>query len=116
MNAEKKKRKREKLFKEQSGKCHWCDQPMQLGPYPEGGTLPHNMATFEHLDDRLSPARGTYYRDNTIRVVLACSACNHQRGKESHATLTMQEMWKRSGRAPLAYWWPTENVSTQGDN
>ena len=118
MNAEKKKRKREKLFKEQGGRCHWCDEPMQLGPYPSKaeGPLPDDLATFEHLDDRLSSERGAYNRDNVIRVVLACSACNHKRGKESYATLTLQDLWKRSGRAPLAYWWPSENVSTQGDN
>jgi hypothetical protein len=69
---------RARLFHEQNGLCHWCQCPMELvQPIPDNQNV-GNIATFEHLKDRLSPG-GRQGSAGTI--VCACSDCNNARNK-----------------------------------
>lgn len=77
MRAELKRQKKVKLFREQGGRCHWCGRPMRLSFVHERQTP--DLATFDHLDSRPSGMRGAF--PGVRRVVLACHACNHARGK-----------------------------------
>ena len=83
MDSLAKHRKRLRLYREQSGRCHWCEQSMLLGrrynPRYGEESLP-KLATFEHLDSKLSLDRGM--RPGERRVVLACYRCNHNRGRK----------------------------------
>lgn len=67
-----------RFFKEQNGKCCWCQSEM----IPTNGKHikhpPDNLATLEHLDDRWSSMRGKW-PDGTIRRALACRKCNQDR-------------------------------------
>jgi hypothetical protein len=73
---------RTKLFEEQGGLCHWCKKPMRLvlGIPPQKNM--GDVATFEHLSDRLSP--GGRKRDRES-IVASCSDCNNARNKERTA-------------------------------
>lgn len=94
--------KRERLFNEQDGRCHWCDGQMALMKLGELDKVPNDYATFEHLDDRNGSQRGKFTNVlNAQRVVLACKVCNEIKGKESEA---------RRGRASLADVWPHTSV------
>jgi len=69
---------RAQLFHEQGGLCHWCRCPMELiQPIPDKQNI-GNIATFEHLKDRLSPG-GRQGSAGTI--VCACSDCNNSRNR-----------------------------------
>lgn len=74
--SEKRWRKRLRLYEFQGGKCFWCNGEMIL---VKGHIEPQpaNLATLEHLDDRLDPARGSFVGER--RVVLACYRCNQKR-------------------------------------
>ncbi len=79
-----KRRKRERLWIKQKGKCWWCKKKkMTVNPVyymPNSGkNIPKNLATFEHLDSRLSENRG-HQRAGEERIVLACYHCNWARG------------------------------------
>jgi hypothetical protein len=70
---------RRRLFEEQCGLCHWCKQPMRLLlPVPDKQNV-GDVATFEHLNDRLS--KGGRKGDEGT-VVAACSKCNNDRNRE----------------------------------
>lgn len=74
-----KARKRRRIFREQSGLCYWCRQPMVIVEKQDQRTdWPNDMATFEHLDPKGDPNRGRIYHQR--RIVLACYKCNHERG------------------------------------
>jgi hypothetical protein len=83
MNPSKKKR-RDRLWHERAGMCHWCAVKTVL---PPSGVMlrhhPDNLATIDHLDGRLSPDRGKH--SGKERTVLACRRCNQQRGQEALA-------------------------------
>jgi hypothetical protein len=82
-NAEK-RAKRDMLYAERDGLCHWCGIKTVIPP--RGVILkqqPDNMATLDHLDDRLSGRRGKM--QGTRRVVLSCYRCNQARSRESVA-------------------------------
>ena len=88
-------RKRAKLFAEQDGRCHWCNQPMLPSwTYRKGVRVPDNLATLEHLDSRLSKERGKHPGER--RVVLACNVCNEARNKQEQAQLSIEELHARS--------------------
>jgi len=63
--------------------------------------MPETLATFEHLDDRLSEERGQYEGMDKIRIVLACRKCNQKKGVESQKQLNLEELRERSGRFGL---------------
>jgi hypothetical protein len=78
-----------------SQKCHWCGRQMTLPPWPTR-TPPPNGCTIDHLDSRLSPARGS--SPGARRRVLACYACNHARNETEQQALPLAEVHRRSGR------------------
>lgn len=60
--------------------------------------LRQDAATIEHLRSRLHPNRQEPAHGD-VRWVLACHKCNHQRGREDEAALSIDELHKRSGHA-----------------
>ncbi len=95
--ALKKWMKRCRLFHEQDGKCHWCKCEMELTLRPKRGQVCQpNLATFEHLDDRLSPERGKHPGER--RVVLACWECNNQRAYVTQRMTPIEEIRRRCSR------------------
>lgn len=73
--------KRFRLWWVQRGFCFWCQQPMTFGMFPEG-RIPPTECTIDHLDSRNTQRRGNYLNKEVIRLVGACSKCNHERGKQ----------------------------------
>lgn len=77
--------RREILWYEQGGLCHWCGREMNWRKYGEQDVPRDTDCTFDHLDDLPSK----YSRDMmrpfmpTVRIVLACATCNHERGLKS---------------------------------
>src|ERR1700720_2915247 len=74
------RRHRERLFREQEGKCHWCRQQMEMEPLKvtPSGKIKHNkaFATFEHLIP-LEEGGVT----GIVNRVLAHGSCNNNRKK-----------------------------------
>ena len=66
-------------------RCHWCGIET-IWVDIEGGRMPENGATIDHLRSRLNPARtaGLEY-PNERRRVIACFACNQRRDHEEHS-------------------------------
>ena len=97
-DTRKRRRKKEKLFRRQGGLCCYCKIEMLLSfDRPRRGvTVPLNLATFEHLDDRFCDERGT--RGGEIRIVLACGKCNNEIGKKRQAEQPLDELQRRSKR------------------
>lgn len=65
------------LFHKQCKLCYWCRQPCIL-VYQDGGQLPDNAATIDHLRDKFDRNRGKY--DGTPHTVMSCAKCNRERG------------------------------------
>lgn len=69
-------RVRQRLFRA-NPHCFWCGRKVNIGAshsQPEG-------ATVDHLYSRLHPERESRHsQQNTVLHVLACYACNHERG------------------------------------
>lgn len=83
-NTGKLKRRRAELYQQQGGKCFWCQGQMrQLKT--DGGPFPDDLCTLDHLRNRYHPGRLEPTTGET-RYVAACYACNHRRGRESHAS------------------------------
>ena len=78
-SIEKRRRRKETLYKEQAGQCHWCGRQMlEEWGHEDGHKVPDDLATREHLDHKLSGQRRKY--GGEFRIVLACLRCNHDRG------------------------------------
>lgn len=98
-------RKRERLFKEQKGLCHWCRKPMTLkrdvdNGRAKSGEVHNNFATFEHLVDGFNIHR----RRKDQRIVLAHWYCNEKRAQRSEKSQPILELWYRSwGHRGLNY-------------
>lgn len=80
--------------------CHWCGCLLDNSPQahiknmPKGYFAPDNMATIEHLYDRLEIEKR--YRDTNNRYkVLACYKCNHLRGRMRMKSLPKELLEKR---------------------
>lgn len=90
MGKNNKRNRKNKLWKKQNGLCCWCREPMinhrewaaeqallaELDGPPD--KAPPMLATLEHINDRLSPARQT--KAGKRDVALACLTCNNNRG------------------------------------
>ena len=79
-----KRRRLQRLFDEQGGKCHWCGHLCLMAGQPgylkkNGVTLGARAATTDHLYSRLNPLRG---KVGGKQLVMACSSCNKRRGHE----------------------------------
>lgn len=66
---------RKRAFRDQRGRCFWCDREMQRKKRPRGGKLPANQCTTEHL----IPASDGGKNDEH-NIVAACNHCNNSRG------------------------------------
>jgi hypothetical protein len=82
-------------------RCYWCRRVTVLPKGAEGripGT-PKNLATLDHMYNRLDPLRKEPY--NGGFAVLACWECNQKRGKQFKAELKKQKQQaKAQGRRP----------------
>ena len=75
-------------------RCHWCKRPTKLLNIPEiSGRADPLMATVDHLVSRYSTHRWVK-REKT--KVLACYECNKKREVQETASLSKEEMRKRS--------------------
>lgn len=86
------------LYRRQGGRCFWCAVTMVL-PRQHVHEPPDNLATLDHLDDRLSGRRGMYAY-GVERTVLACRKCNNERGRQSELQMPIEELRKRCGSYP----------------
>lgn len=95
---------RKKLWKHEPH-CKYCGQltrlPENLG-FKKGKKVkyPDDMATLDHVYSRLNPKREEGY--NKYIFNLSCNLCNNYREKIESDNLSKEELWKRSGRKPLA--------------
>ena len=73
--------KRLKLFYEQQGRCYWCGCEMISPEFYDQSKAPQpdNLATLDHLDNKLSNERGKHHGEK--RRIAACRKCNQQRGR-----------------------------------
>ena len=92
-------KRRNRLFGK-SPYCFWCGRKL-IHPniVKRHQTNPPNMATIDHLKDRLDPDRKINSFD-IPRTVLSCLECNNKRGQERVNNLSKEELWQRSGRKP----------------
>ncbi len=76
------RKRREKLYKEVSGKCFWCGVGTVMPERGKHDAIPvENLATIDHLRTRLhQEERSKPNTTNEERTVLACWACNNTRG------------------------------------
>lgn len=66
---------RKRAFREQRGRCFWCDREM-VNAVKRGGTkLPSNQCTSDHL---IPTAKGG--PDDEWNIIAACNRCNNERG------------------------------------
>jgi hypothetical protein len=96
-DSRKDRRKRQDLFNEQQGKCHWCSKPMQLNPLKLNltGYWSNNnaFATFEHILPRANG--GTRAKEN---IVLAHASCNRTRHRRKWPHDPYRDHWDNAGR------------------
>lgn len=82
--------------------CYYCKR--ECREYPElqnsllkkGTTYPPDMATIEHLYDRLEPEKRYQIYPNNEDKVLACLECNHARAKKRLRALGRKEQTRRT--------------------
>lgn len=91
------RRRRDRLFADDPH-CHWCECLTRLldRKLRHGEKMPLDLATIDHLDDRLSPERGKHKGED--RTVLACWKCNNDRNREAQAAYPVEMLRERSGR------------------
>ncbi len=87
------RKRRERLWTENEGKCYWCGI---LTILPLRGTTKtshrDDLATLDHLRTRLDGNRQEPNDSNEERTVLACWKCNGIRGQlsqNSHQTVSI---------------------------
>lgn len=85
--ADKKRRRKQRLFLKQNGRCCYCGCMMILDSRL-ATQFPPNYATLEHLDDAYVELPPNAKR----RVALACLKCNRERG--------VQRFLEFGGRSP----------------
>jgi hypothetical protein len=69
----------------------------------DGGKLPDNGATIDHLFTKLDPERYQPPKPGERRLVLCCWKCNNDRAAQRNAMLSKEELWRRSGRLPRKF-------------
>lgn len=75
------KKRRERLWIENDGICKYCGIKTILPEQNNLNYLPKNLATVDHLINKLEEKRQVPNHSNEIRSVLACRECNFIRGK-----------------------------------
>lgn len=96
------RKRREKLWNEHLGKCHWCGIATVLPP--RGQTrIDHrpDYATLDHLRSRLHSNRQIPNNTNEERTCLSCWQCNNLRGRLDQ--LSTQEI-------TIDYWFADKTV------
>lgn len=89
------KRRRAKLMA-RDPHCFYCGCEVVYFPLVRGQKMPANFATIDHVYSRIMgrPLKG--------ETVLCCHKCNGDRSVAEQAALPKEELWRRSGRPPLA--------------
>lgn len=100
--AEKRWRKRVRMFEAQAGLCFYCQKSMVL-MFGHHKHQPDNLATIEHLRDRLHEGRREPPMNQERRQVLACFKCNNLVGAERYKALPIEEQRERAGRYPVCF-------------
>ncbi len=97
----KQKRRLQYLFGTQGGRCHWCGRVMISPgqPHVKRQAMNPALCTFDHLDDRFSPERGSHRGEP--RSVAACWGCNTRRGKERQDAMPIEVLRDRAKRGRL---------------
>jgi hypothetical protein len=81
--------------------CYWCGCEVRYFPLKRHHKVPHDYATLDHLNDRLTGDRPKL--DGIETTVLACFGCNNARNAIKQAQLPKFFLWKRCGTYPLNY-------------
>lgn len=71
--------KRDSLYHEQKGLCHFCKRKCIFGPFESGQRLPSRASTLDHLVDHVDDPREGNRLD--VPCVMACFSCNQERSK-----------------------------------
>lgn len=96
MSAKSQKRRRDRLFGEDN-RCFWCGcYLIHSENFKRHDSYPDNMATLDHLRDRLNSKRREPNLDMKTRTVLSCKKCNELNGKKSEQALPIGELRRRS--------------------
>lgn len=97
--ATKRKKRRESLWKKQSGLCHWCERQMvhwndrDRDPGKRTKEMQKLWATIDHLRPRHHPFRCDGNPRQEQRWVLACWKCNNDRDREAVMKIPIEERW-----------------------
>lgn len=95
------RRRRVECWWQQGGLCWWCHKPTVLmktmKPY---GRLPANAATLDHLYSKWNPLRKTKPQHGERRLVMACHACNNNRGRDEQLSRPIELRQQESNRFP----------------
>jgi len=118
-------RKRLKLLKSwlENDGCFYCEEPMRvamtldnlleclqkltpeqlkqrvaLEKLPKKGSeaYPEDSATIEHLRSKFDPKRQEPVKNGEQRIAIACSKCNHEKGKEEEAEQQIELLREKS--------------------
>lgn len=103
MTQRRSKQSRLKYLKQKFRLCWYCKCELVYYPLKKGEKVPPNYATIEHLNSRLQYPNGrppVYGKSRSL--VVACLKCNNERAELEQAALPKEELWRRSGRKPLA--------------
>lgn len=104
-SSERRKLQLKRLYFRQNGKCFWCHSqmvpPWQSECGPNGPNPKPHFCTLDHLDDKFDESRRKH--NLKFRRVAACWKCNNERAEDKQRNLPIEELWRRSGRAPIGY-------------
>jgi hypothetical protein len=75
--------------------CHWCGIETIWIELKNGGKLPDDAATIDHLYTRYELEKR---QEMGNPRVLACNKCNHDLGEKATAAQPIEELWRRAGQ------------------
>ena len=73
--------------------CIWCKQPTIWWTPSDGGNMPDNAATIEHLLSRFNPIRYLLPRYPKDLMAIACNRCNNDRGAREDISFRSKVNW-----------------------
>jgi 5-methylcytosine-specific restriction endonuclease McrA len=87
------RRRRDRLYHGQNGRCHWCDRSTWLATEeaPEtalarlGASCIAHVRLMQATADHITP-RAHGGNDNRKNIVMACWQCNNERGSDPNWT------------------------------
>ena len=94
MSTKSKKRRLENLYKK-NPRCYWCGCEVKMFNDQDERDKSKRGATLDHVFSKLNPRR-LLRKKGTL--VLSCRQCNQDREVKESSQLTLEELWKRSGR------------------